>query len=671
MVKISYNEVSFMDKKDAQKRIEKLKKVISHHRYLYHVLDRQEISDAALDSLKHELKQLEDQYPDLITPDSPTQRVAGKPLRGFKKISHKIPMLSIEDVFSEEELCDWEKYLERLIPGKKITYFCELKIDGFAVSLIYKNGVFETGSTRGDGKVGEDVTQNLKTIESIPLKLRQPIKETVEVRGEVYMEKADFDRFNREREKKNLSSYANPRNLAAGSIRQLNPALAAKRPLKFLAYDLIGNLGQKKHSEEHKLLEELGFKAERGKSCLGISDTINYWHEVEKKREKLPFQIDGLVIAVDDNNIFQKLGVAGKSPRGIRAFKFSAKQATTKIKEIQVQVGRTGAITPVAVLEPVKVGGVTISRATLHNEDEIKRLGVKIGDTVIIERAGDVIPAVVKVLQDLRSGAEKAFIFPKTCPVCDSVLKKPENEVIWRCPNPDCRAKKREYLYHFVSRKAFNIDGLGPKAIDQLIKNNLVSQPADIFKLEEGDLVLLERFASKSSSNLISAIRYAKKVPLNRFIYSLGIRHVGEETAVALSQYFGSINKIELASKEELESLSDIGGEVSKSIYNWFRNKKNLQLVNDLLKAGVSIMPVKRFAKKLQGKIFVITGSLDSMTRTEAHKRIRLLGGHPGSSVSKNTDYLVAGKNPSSKLDKAKKLGLNIISEESFLNLLK
>ncbi len=652
-----------MDKKEAEKRIEKLKKVISHHRYLYHVLNRQEISDEALDSLKHELFKIEKEYPGLVTADSPTQRVAGKPLTGFKKVEHKTPMLSIEDIFSEKELQDWESYLKRLAPSKSLSYFCEPKIDGFAVTLIYRNGILETGATRGNGKVGEDVTQNLKTIESIPLKLRQNTHKTVEVRGEVYMEKKDFEKFSK--------TYANPRNLAVGSIRQLDPKLASSRPLKFLAYDLVTDLGEKKHSQKHQLLRDLGFKAEQGKECKNLSNIVDFWRQLAKKRETLPFQIDGLVVVIDDNALFKKLGVAGKSPRGIRAFKFSPKQATTKVKDIKIQIGRTGAITPVAVLEPVKVAGVTISRATLHNEDEIERLGVKIGDTVIVERAGDVIPAVVKVLKDLRSGKEKEFKFPKICPICSRSLVRLKGEVLWRCPNSNCRARRKESLYHFASKKAFDIEGLGPKIVDQLLDENLISEASDLFELKQGDLIPLERFAEKSASNLITAIRYSVKIPFARFIYALGIRHVGEETAISLAQYFHSISKLKKASKETLEHLSDIGDKVAESIYDWFKNKRNLKLIEDLFKAGIYILPPKRFGKKLQGKTFVLTGALESMTRNEAHKKIRLLGGHPSSSISQKTDYLVVGENPSSKLDKAKKLDVKIIYEKEFLNMVK
>jgi len=692
-----------MTKAEAKKRIEKLKKVISYHRYLYHVLNRQEISDSALDSLKHELYKLEQQFPEFITPDSPTQRVAGRALAGFEKVKHRVPMLSIEDIFSEKELLDWEDYLKRLqssavdeakassspfAAAREIEYFAELKIDGFAVNLIYENGVFVAGATRGDGKTGEDVTQNLKTIESIPLKLeiRGTIsdkeieknlkklieKGKIEIRGEVYMEKRAFEKLNQELEKKGQKSYANPRNLAAGSIRQLDPRLAASRPLKFLAYDIVTDFGQNKHSEEHQILPVLGLKTDPGKVCQNLDKIINFWREVAKKREILPFQIDGVVININENALFQKLGVAGKSSRGARALKFSPKQATTILKDIKLQVGRTGAVTPVAYLKPVEVGGVTISRATLHNEDEIERLGVKIGDTVIVGRAGDVIPEVIKVLQKLRTGREKRFEMSKVCPVCGKKLVRPKGEAVWRCKNKDCTARRREFLYHFTSKKAFDIEGLGPKIIDKLMDENLISQAPDIFELKEGDLLPLERFAEKSAENLVKAIHDSKKIFLAKFIYTLGIRHIGEETATDLANYFGNIDKLKKAPKAELETIPDVGGVVAESIYNWFRLERNQKLVKDLIKAGVEILKPEKTGKKLQGLTFIITGILENMSRAEAEKKIRLQGGHPLNSVSKQTDYLVVGKEPgSTKLKKAKELGVKTISEKDFLKLLK
>lgn len=665
-----------MNKQEAKQRIEKLKKVINHHRYLYHVEDRQEISPEALDSLKHELFQLEQQYPEFITTDSPTQRVAGAPLKGFRKVEHEVPMLSIEDIFSQKELQEWEDYLKKISSDKAFEYFCEQKIDGFAVSLIYRDGIFNVGSTRGDGKVGEDVTQNLKTIESIPLRLRLPPEgkrrtpsggvAVVEVRGEVYMDKKDFKSFN----EKLGGKYANPRNLAAGSIRQLDPKIAVSRPLKFLAYDLVTDLGQKRHSEEHGILKKLGFKTDEGKVCGELQEIINYWQGIARKRENLPYQIDGVVVSLDDNALFQKFGIVGKSPRGIRAFKFSPEQATTKVNDIKVQVGRTGILTPVAVLEPVEVGGVTVSRATLHNEDEIKRLGIKIGDTVIVGRAGDVIPDIIKVLPELRTGKEKEFRMPALCPACGAKVLRPAGEVRHVCTNPKCFAVQRENFYHFASRYAFNILGLGPKIIDKLVDEGLVSSPADLFKLEEGDLIPLERFAEKSARNTVESIRKSKKIPLSHFIYALGILHAGEETAIDLAQYFGSISKLKDASKEELERVPNIGRVVADSIYSWFQLKRNQALVDDLIKAGVEILSPRKTGRKLAGKTFVITGILDSLTRDEARKRIRMLGGEPVSSVSKKTDYLVAGSEPGSKLDKARQFGVKIIGEKEFLEIL-
>ncbi|MBI2041806.1 MAG: NAD-dependent DNA ligase LigA [Candidatus Nealsonbacteria bacterium] len=692
-----------MTKLEAKQRIEKLKNIINHYRYLYHVLDRQEISDAALDSLKHELYSLEQQYPEFIAPDSPTQRVAGKPLDGFKKVERDIPMLSMEDVFSEKELRNWEDYLKRLAPNQTFEYFCEQKIDGFSVSLIYKDGILSVGSTRGSGKVGEDVTQNLKTIESIPLKLLNPKSEILnpkqipnqklkipngfefrisnfefppaklEVRGEVYMDKSDFEKFK--------AAYSNPRNLAAGSIRQLDPKIASSRRLKFMAWDLITDFGQKNHSEGHQILKDLGFKAGEGIICKDISEIVDYWQGIAKKRENLPYQIDGVVVSINQNVLFEKFGVVGKSPRAIRAFKFSPEQAATRVLDIKAQVGRTGTLTPVAVLEPVEVGGVTVSRATLHNEDEIKRLGVKIGDTVIVGRAGDVIPDIIKVLPELRTGKERVFNMPKECPVCGSKVIRPEGEVRRVCANPKCSAVQRENFYHFVSRSAFNILGLGPKIINKLIDEGLVFNQADIFKLKYEDILELERFAEKSAKNVIESIQESKKISLSRFIYALGILHVGEETAFSLAQYFsaqggpasgwGVFDKLKKASENDLEQIPDVGKVVAESIYSWFQLKANQKLIDGLLKSGIRIMSQPQIGKSLAGKIFVLTGSMESLSRNEAHKKIRMLGGKPASSVSKETDYLVAGKDSGSKLDKAKELGVKIIAEKEFLEMIR
>ena len=685
-----------MSKQEARERILKLKSLIQKHRYLYHVKDTQEISDEAFDILKHELFTLEQQFPGFITKDSPTQRVGGEPLAKFSKVAHATPMLSIEDIFKEEEFGSWEEYLERLSKKKNLKYFVEVKIDGFAVSLRYKKGVFVLGATRGNGNVGEDVTQNLKTIQSIPLQLRlkgilslakdvslaRLRKGDLEVRGEVYMGKQDFKMFNIQRKKRGEELYANPRNLAAGSIRQLDSKLAAARPLKFMAYDLVSDIGQKTHEEDHRILSLLGFKTDStARVCRKQKEVLSYWKEMEKKRDSLPFHIDGVVIVVNDNAVFQALGVAGKSPRAIRALKFTGKQGSTKIVDVKFQVGRTGAITPVAQLEPIQLAGVTISHATLHNADEIKRLKVKIGDTVIVERAGDVIPAVIKALPELRNGSEKAIKMPIYCPVCGVKLVRPKGEAIWRCPSKGCLAQKRENLYHFVSKKAFNIVGLGPKIIDKLVDEHLLTEPSDIFELTEGDLVPLEKFAERAAQNIVSAIKKTKEVSLARFIYALGIRHVGEETAIDLANYFLSLRKLKNADKEELEKVLDVGGITAKSIADWFKNRANQELVKKLLEVGIKIqtppkpslgVPKLGLGNRglISGKTFVLTGTLFSLTRDEAKEKIRRFGGVVSESVSKNTDYVIVGVNPGSKLKDAQKLGIKTLTEKHFLKFL-
>ncbi len=661
-----------MDKKQAEKRIGKLRSVINHHRYLYHVLDKQGISDGALDSLKKELFDLEEQYPDLITVDSPTQRVSGKPLDKFAKHKHSERMLSFNDAFSQKDIRDWQARIVKLLSEKEkkeLDYFAEAKIDGLAVSLLYQKGVFQRGATRGDGLVGEDVTNNLKTIESIPLKLEKPID--CEVRGEVFINKKDFEKLNQARVKKGEPAYANPRNTAAGAVRQLNPKVAASRKLNFLAWALLGRENQQ---AEYQELQELGFKPVEGKYCSDLPALFDYYGQLQKKRERFPFQIDGVVVSVNSAALFKKLGVAGKAPRGAIAYKFPMKEATTKVEDIKLQVGRTGAITPVAILKPKEIGGAVISRATLHNEDEIKRLGLKIGDTVIVGRAGDVIPKVFKVLKDLRDGREKAFQMPKTCPVCQSRLEKKQGEVLWRCPDSNCQKRRRGQLYHFVSKAAFNIDGLGPKIIDRLLEEGLISDAADLFELKQGDLVPLERFADKAAQNLVEAINRARKVTLARFIFALGIRGVGEETSIDLAERFSSLEKLSKASVEQLLALPDIGPETVQSITSFFKSSENLDLVKRLLKAGITIKKVTEVrplsAQKLEDKTFVLTGALESLTRDEVKETIRSLGGNVSSAISKETDFVVVGKEPGVKLDKAKKLGVKILLEQEFLKML-
>jgi len=665
--------------RDVKDRIEKLKKAINKYRYQYHVLNKLEISEEALDSLKHELKKLEDEYPDLITPDSPTQRVAGKALKGFKKITHIVPMLSLEDVFSEEEFSDWEKRITKLLHiSKTPELFAELKFDGLAVSLVYKDGVLDRAATRGNGKVGEDVTQNIRTIEAIPLRLeaKPPLgglafrKNEIEIRGEIIITRKGFEKINRERVKKGEQIYANPRNLAAGSLRQLDPKITASRRLDFHAYDIVGDLGQRTHTKEHEILRELGFKTDKEAHIAKThEDIFRFKEKVEREREKLEYEIDGLVIQVNDNAVFDKLGVAGKAPRGAIAFKFAPKEATTIVKNILVQVGRTGKLTPVAVLEPIQVGGVTISRASLHNEEEIKRLGLKIGDTVIVGRAGDVIPDVRKVLKELRRGKEKEFYLPRKCPVCEHRAERSKDSPLTFCMNKNCPAKHREGIYHFVGKNAFDIDGLGPKIVDVLLDQGLIQDAADIFDLKEGDIKPLERFGEKSAENIVRAIHAKEKISLPRFLIALGILHVGEETATDLADRFGSLEKLRASSLEEINEVENIGDIVTKSVYDWFRDPYNKRYLEKLLRR-VGIEKYHAPSGKFKGKTFVLTGSLEAITRDEAKARIRKLGGKTSESVGKETDYVVAGSEPGSKMDKAQKLGVKIIDEKEFLKLI-
>lgn len=708
-------------REEAKKRIEKLKKVINHHRYFYHVLDKQEISESALDSLKKELFDLEQKYPELITPDSPTQRIAGKPLKKFEKVRHPQPMLSFNDAFSKKDMTEWQDRISKLLMPEEcshLDFYCELKIDGLAVELIYENSpsplghrgrrkIFKTGSTRGDSLIGENVTQNLKTIEAIPLRLRdkeeainelekEGLKETVKeifkegfkkivVRGEVFIPRKELERINKEQRKKGLPVFANPRNMAAGSIRQLESQITAQRRLDSFIYDLVGDLDGRTHEEKHKILKCLGFKTNPyNKYCRNLKEVFEFHNYWQSRREKLPYEIDGIVVIVNSNKIYTKLGIVGKAPRAAIAFKFPLKEATTVVEDIRIQVGRTGALTPVAYLKPVKIGGATISRATLHNEDEIKKLGVKIGDTVIIGRAGDVIPDVVKVLSGLRTGKEREFKFPQNCPACNGKVIRKEKKAVWRCINPKCFARQREYFCHFVSRRAFDIVGLGPKIIDKLLEVGLISDPADLFKLEVGDIIPLERFDEKSAKNLIEAIQSKKKITLSRFIYALGIRNVGQETAQNLAEILGSLEKLEKASSEKLQAIMDIGPIVAESIYDYFKNKKNLEFLEKLEKAEIEIKSLKfkvsrksgipseaGQSSKLKGLIFVLTGNLESMAREEAKEKIRLLGDKVSESISKKTDYLVVGREPGSKLERAKRLGVKIINEREFISMLK
>lgn len=670
-----------MDEAEAKKRIEKLREVINHHRFLYHVLDKQEISDAALDSLKKELFDLEQEFPELVTPDSPTQRVGGKPLKEFKKVKHPEQMLSFNDAFGQEDMKEWEARFEKIYAGaSKHGYYCELKIDGLAIELTYKNGTLETGSTRGDGLIGENVTQNLKTVEAVPLKLEMSKYQNIQVptelvvRGEVFITKKKFERINEQQKKAGLKIYANPRNLAAGSVRQLDPKITASRNMDSFAYSLVTNLGQKTHEDEHRILKSLGFKTNPHNKFAKELDEVqkfrDYW---EKHRDKLNYEVDGIVVILNDENSFRRTGIVGKAPRGAIAYKFSPKESETVIEDIIVQVGRTGILTPVAKLKPVSIGGTTVSRATLHNLDEIRRLGLKIGDTVIIGRAGDVIPDVKKVLKELRTGKEKEFHMPKKCPVCREPVQKVEGQVAYKCVNKNCPAIRRKAIYHLVSKRAFDIDGIGPKIIDQLMDAALIHDAADLFTLKKEDLLNLERFAEKSAENTVNAIRNKKQAPLAKFIYALGIDHIGEETAFTLAKKFKKLDNLKTASLEELGSTPDIGPVVAESIYEWFQKKYNQNLINKFIKAGVKILEEKVSAKseKLAGKTFVLTGTLETLGRDEAKDRVRDLGGDVSSSVSKETDYVVVGTEPGSKYDKAKRLGVKIINEKEFLEIVR
>ncbi|MEK7074272.1 MAG: NAD-dependent DNA ligase LigA, partial [Patescibacteria group bacterium] len=669
---------------------------INHHRYLYHVLNRQEISDAALDSLKHELSTIEKEHPELITPDSPTQRVAGRALAGFKKVRHKTPMLSLNDAFSEEEVGEWEERIKKLAPDAKPDYFAELKIDGFAVSLTYTNGFFTKGSTRGDGNVGEDVTVNLKTIESIPLILQSAedfgnfaevrkifhefprvasatavIPQKLEIRGEVYMRKSAFESINREQKKKGLALFANPRNIAAGSMRQLDPAMAASRKLDFLAYDVVGDLGQYTHEEEHLIARCFGFTTvDMAERCDTRADIIDFWKRVLHKREKLDFLIDGIVVQVNSGDLFTRLGVAGKAPRGAIAFKFPAEEATSMVEDIIVQVGRTGVLTPVAVLKPVQVGGVVVSRATLHNIDEITRLDVRVGDTVIVRRAGDVIPDIVKVLKNMRPRLSKPFHMPVK--FCGQRVVRRKGEAAHKILYPEkCELVQRERLYHFVSKGAFDIAGLGPKIIDRLIDEGLVQDPADLFTLKETDIKELERFGEKSAEHIIASIQHKKKIELYRLIYGLGILHVGEETALDLAAHFGTLEALVRATREDFERIFNIGSVVARSIEQWLESGENKKFLTKLIRVGISALPAQKshIPQTLKGLTFVLTGTLSTLARDEAKRLIRQRGGNISESVSKSTDFCIVGADPGSKADMAEKLGVKIIDEKKFLKL--
>ncbi len=668
-----------MDQKKAKDRIDKLKKLIDDYRYHYHVLNESIMSEEAADSLKHELSELENLYPSLITPDSPTQRVAGEVLKGFKEVRHQTRMLSLRDVFNMKEVYEWEERNSKITDLKSTSYFVDLKMDGLACSLIYQDGYLELGASRGNGFVGEDITANIKTIMSIPLKLRQTakydflLKGRTEIRGEIVMYLKDFNELNKKQQELGLKPFANPRNTAAGTIRQLDSKIVSERKLYFRAYDLIRSFHEIKTVEEEYLaLSELGFitnkDAKKIKSLDELEAFIEKWQEA---RKKLEFNTDGLVIKINDLEIYQKLGVVGKAPRAAIAYKFVAEESTTIIKDIFVSIGRTGVATPVAILKPVVIAGTTVQMATLHNIDEIRRKDLRIGDSVIVHKAGDIIPEVVKSLRELRNGHEKIFEMPKVCPDCKKPLTQ-NGEVAFRCTNNSCPSRTYKKIVHFASKAALDIEGLGEKNVITLIDNKLINDQADIFKLKASEVAKLERFGQLSANNLIEAINKSKNPDLARFIYGLGIRHVGSQTAEDIANKFKTLDNLINAKEDELNEIEGVGEVVSESIVEWFSEPQNRSLLNKFKQYGLIPKTRKIIANlPLLNTAFVITGTLENMDREEAATKIRELGGIFQSSVAKTTTYLVVGKNSgASKLQKAKELNIEIIDEKTLLNLL-
>jgi DNA ligase (NAD+) len=663
-------------------RAAKLRELINDYRYNYHVLNKSIMSEAAADSLKHELSEIETKHPDLITTDSPTQRVAGAPLPGFTQVRHSSRMLSLNDAFDESEVEAWIKRITKLLPPKAMPeYWMDIKMDGLACALIYENGLLIRGVTRGDGFVGEDVTANVRTIDSVPLRLRSSDKTKpflsgrTEVRGEIVMYKADFDALNVSRSRAGLPAFANPRNLAAGTIRQLDPKLVAQRPLHFHAYDLIRENPAEVPTNRlvYQTLRDLGILANSLATSAGsLASIMKFAGQWEIKRTSLPFNTDGLVIKLNDRKLFANLGVVGKAPRGAIALKYPAEQATTKLKDIFISIGRTGAATPVAILEPVVVAGSTVQMATLHNEGEIARKDVRIGDTVIVQKAGDVIPEVVEPLLKLRDGSEKEFVMPKHCPECRTTLiKSKKDEAIWRCPNNACPSRVSKHIIHFAAKGALDIDGLGEKNVQALIDAKLIDNSADIYNLSKEQVLGLERFAEISAENLIQAIASKKNPPLHRFIYGLGIRHVGEQTAVDLANQFKKLDHVSEATLEDLLGIEGVGEVVAESIVAWFADHENQKLLENFKKYGVRPTEVKKADGRLNGQSFVITGGLEEMSRDAAAERIRSLGGTFQSSVGKDTDFLVVGTNVgASKLKKAEQLGTKQISETQLIKML-
>ena len=662
------------------KKIDALREEIRHHEYLYYVLDDPKLSDAEFDKLMNELKKLEAEHPELVTPDSPTQRVGGKPREGFVKVRHSSPMLSLDNAYTEDELRNWERRVHELSGRRDVEYMCELKLDGMSLALRYEGGQLARGITRGDGNEGEDVTLNVRTVRSIPLGIsKEKLKKAgiagdFEVRGEMLMPIAAFKKMNEERERHGLSVFANPRNATAGTVRQLEPSITAQRRLDFFGYMLLKNGATyfDRQSEAMNALEAAGFKVNpQRKLAKNLEEVWKFIEGWEGIRESLPYEIDGIVVKVDRTSLQRELGFTGKAPRWAIAYKYAARGAVTKVEDIVPQVGRTGKLTPVAWLTPVPIGGTTVSRATLHNMDEIERLGVKIGDWVEVERGGDVIPKVVKVVDDKEHPrGHKKFEMPEHCPVCGGNVVRTPGEADHRCVNANCGAKLQGTILHFASRHVMDIDGLGEALVNQLTERGMVKNVADVYRLTKDDLLKLERMGDKSAQNVLDEIEGSKKLPLERVIYGLGIRFVGERTAQFLAEHFGSLEAVMNAGAEELQEVDEVGPRIAESIVEFFQDEHNRKLVRDLEKAGVTFTGKKKQkGTKLAGKTFVLTGTLERHSRDEAKKLIEDAGGRVSGSVSKKTDYVVAGTDAGSKLDKARELGVRVIGEKEMEEL--
>ncbi len=672
-----------MTKAQASERIAKLRDLINDYRYHYHVLDESIMSEAAADSLKHELSQLEAEFPDLITADSPTQRVAGAPLPGFKQLEHSSRMISLNDVFDRADVDAWVERITKLLPEKtQLEYFADIKMDGLACALVYQDGLLLQGITRGDGFVGEDVTANIRTLESIPLRLRLGAGSTAkfssgrtEIRGEIVMYKADFEALNASRAEAGKPLFANPRNTAAGAVRQLDPQLVAERKLIFRAYDLLRDdpADVPTNAFAYQELLDMGFLANNKAAVLtDVSAVMKFVAQWDKERQTLPFNTDGLVVKVNDRSLFRRLGVVGKAPRAAIAYKYAAEQATTKVKDIFVSIGRTGAATPVAMLEAVVIAGSTVQMATLHNESEVLRKDIRVGDTVIVHKAGDIIPEVVEPLVKLRDGSEQPFVMPTHCPECDTKLVKYKAEdAIWRCPNEACPSRSWKRIEHFASKGALDIEGLGEKNVIALLNAKLVKDAADIYTLTADDLLKLDRFADVSANKLVAAIQAKRQPPLSRFVYGLGIRHIGTQTAIDLSNTFRSLEALGQATIDELSAVEGIGEIVAEATVEWFSEPRNQRLLAKFDQLDVKPEPVKHVGGKLSGQNFVVTGTLDTMGREEAAEKIRALGGTFQSSLGNDTTYLVVGNNVgASKLTKATKLGTKQLTEAELLKML-